>query len=251
MSDGMKKIALVSVIIVFVLVIFITILFADVDLKLVKFNSLKTLVGKKSEIEKAESDLKAKQAEYDNEVKKIKDAETTFDSEKTKYESISDDTINVIKEATTEENYDIEYMWIRLGNYAKRNNLTIVMTEPGGTMTGGSANKDGSPSNASTTNAGTTTENTTTSSTANTTTTATAVENKNTTEEKDTTTKDISKNTLFGIQVTGSYLNISDFIFDVENDNALRFKLDNISIDYVSGTTIKARFDVKNLIINK
>ena len=53
------------------------------------------------------------------------------------------------------------------------------------------------------------------------------------------------------IQVKGSYMDISDFIFEVENDKALRFKLDNISIEYVSGTTIKANFDVKNLIIKK
>lgn len=247
MSDGIKKIALVSVIIIFVLVIFMVTLFADVDLKVFKLTSVNSLLNKRTEIEKAESNLVSKQTEYDNAVKKIKDAETTFDSEKTKYESISDDTINVIKEATTEENYDIEYMWIRLGNYAKRNNLTIVMTEPGGSIKNESANKDGSTSSASST---TTTESTTTSSTANTTTTATPVEstdNTTTTENE----KDASKNTLFGIQVTGSYLNISDFIFDVENDSALRFKLDNISIDYVSGTTIKARFDVKNLIINK
>ncbi len=245
MSDGIKKIALVSVIIIFVLVIFMVTLFADVDLKIFKFTSVNSLLNKRTEIEKAESKLVSKQTEYDNAVKKIKDAETTFDSEKTKYESISDDTINVIKEATTEENYDIEYMWIRLGNYAKRNNLTIVMTEPGGAIKNESANKDGSISSASST---TTTESTTTSSTANTTTTATSVEN---TDNTTTTENDASKNTLFGIQVTGSYLNISDFIFDVENDSALRFKLDNISIDYVSGTTIKARFDVKNLIINK
>lgn len=248
MSDGIKKILLVSAILICILVIFIVMLISDVDLKIFKVSSVNSLWNKRSEIAKAESDLKSKEEEFNTAVKKTKDAQNTFDSEKAKYESISDDTINVIKEATTEENYDIEYMWIRLGNYAKRNNLTIIMTEPGGSVANVSANKDGSTYTPSTTTS-TTTENSTTTST-----TATTVENNNetTTDNNSSATKtDNVADTLFGIQVTGSYLNISDFIFDVENDNALRFKLDNISIDYVSGTTIKARFDVKNLIINK
>ena len=46
-------------------------------------------------------------------------------------------------------------------------------------------------------------------------------------------------------------MNTSDFIFEVENDTSLRFKLDNISMDYVQGTTIKTTFDVKNITVNK
>ena len=46
-------------------------------------------------------------------------------------------------------------------------------------------------------------------------------------------------------------MNVSDFVFAVENDNELKFKLDNISMEYLSGTSIKATFDVKNMIIKK
>ena len=53
------------------------------------------------------------------------------------------------------------------------------------------------------------------------------------------------------IQLQGSYIDISDFIFEVENDDELKFKLDNIRIEYVEGTTIKATIDVKNTIIVK
>lgn len=38
---------------------------------------------------------------------------------------------------------------------------------------------------------------------------------------------------------------MSDFVFEVENDKELRFKLDNMEVTYVSGTTIKAKFNVK------
>ena len=44
---------------------------------------------------------------------------------------------------------------------------------------------------------------------------------------------------------------MSDFVFEVENDKELRFKLDNMEVTYVSGTTIKAKFNVKNVIMIK
>ena len=40
-------------------------------------------------------------------------------------------------------------------------------------------------------------------------------------------------------------MNISDFIFEVENDTSLRFKLDNISMDYVEGTTVCKKYSYK------
>ena len=64
-------------------------------------------------------------------------------------------------------------------------------------------------------------------------------------------TEETQTDNVLKIQVTGSYINVSDFIFEVENDKDLKFKLDNISIEYVSGRTIKATFDVKNTIILK
>ena len=138
-------------------------------------------------------------------------------------------------------------MWIKLGNYAKTNNLGIVLVEPGGTQgsTDTSTNTTTTPATKSTSETNTNTT-TTTSDTTNTT---TDVPSANIDGETSDETQD-SENIL-KIQVTGSYINVSDFIFEVENDKDLKFKLDNISIEYVSGRTIKATFDVKNTIILK
>lgn len=241
MSSEFKKIIIISTCLVVVITLLVITLVMDIDLKVINLTSINSLLAKHDEILKEEEKLKNKQTEYDTAVKKVETSKTSFDTEKAKYEAISDETINIIKEATTEENYDIEYMWITLGNYAKSNNLTIVMAEPGGDFSNTSANKDGSESTDTTTS---NTDQTTTGNTNNTTTT-------NTVQQNTANSYNPSSGTVFKIQVTGSYLDVSDFIFEVENDKSLRFKLDNISMDYVSGNTIKASFNVKNLVINK
>lgn len=255
MSSELKKIIIISVCLVCLIALILIALFVDLDLKIVKFTSINSLLNKHSELSQYEAKLTKKQDEYNNTVKKMDDIKETFESEKTKYDSISDETVNIIKEATTEENYNIEYMWIRLGNYAKSNNLSIVMAEPGGSFDEANENKNGSSSSTSSTTSGstsstTTTTTTSTSNNANSNNTSSNTNNNGTASDS-SASQNSSPNTIFKIQVSGSYLDVSDFIFEVENDKALRFKLDNISMDYVSGTTIKASFDVKNLIINK
>lgn len=138
-------------------------------------------------------------------------------------------------------------MWIKLGNYAKKNNLEIVMVEPGG--------KQITNTNNNSSNSGSSTDNTDSNSTTTTTTTTSSSTTNNSTNSSTNTSSDTSASTssssALKIEVKGSYMNISDFIFEVENDTSLRFKLDNISMDYVKGTTIKASFNVKNIVINK
>lgn len=262
MTEDVKKLIIVSSVLVVLIALTVTLLLVNVNLKLINLGSIKELIAKHGEAIQAEENLKKKETEYKNAVSKVNSSKSSFDTAKAKYEAISDETINVIKEATTEENYNIEYMWIRLGNYAKKNNLTIVMAEPGGSFTdSSSASKDSTNKSTKTaTTTTTTTKNDDTSSTNNSSSNSSTT--KDTSTSNSTTSDDISsinqtakdandKNTLFKIQVSGSYLNVSDFVFEVENDKALRFKLDNISMDYVSGTTIKATFNVKNLVINK
>lgn len=248
MTEYTKKIVSLAFTLVLILVLAIVVCFVDIDLKLVKFHSIKSILSKHGEVVEAETKLKQKESEYNTAVQKINESKTAFDTAKAKYEAISDETINVIKEATTEENYNIEYMWIRLGNYATKNNLKIVMAEPGGTFV---EEKETTEKDGTTKTKTTTTTTTDTNTNKNTTVPTTTEQNTNKTTENTDKTNNATQDTLFKIQVTGSYLNVSDFVFEVENDKALRFKLDNISMDYVSGTTIKATFNVKNLIINK
>ena len=233
--------------------------------------SVQNLIQKYGEAKKADTELSAAQDTYYSTVQKLEGAEEEYNKQKNKYNSISDETIDIIKEATTEESYNIEYMWITLGNYAKKNNLEIVLVEPGGTATTNTS-KDANSSSSNSNNATTTTTTTTTTNTNNTTANNTATTTNNTTTNNSTNsnatttnnnqtstdgTNSTSDNTTSSsgsalkVQLTGSYMNISDFIFEIENDTSLRFKLDNISMDYVEGTTIKTTFDVKNVVVNK
>ena len=222
-----KNTIIISAVGVIFALILVMLTLVDLNFGTVKFSSIKTIMTKYEKVQIAESELEKTQKTYETTLASLETQKSKFQTEKNKYESISDETISIIKEATAKENYSIEYMWIRLGNYAKTNNLSIVLVEPGGSKSS-----------------------TTTSTTTSQVTSGSNVQSANKNEES-LGTQTSSTNETLKIQVTGSYMNISDFIFQVENDAELKFRLDNISIDYVSGTTIKATFDVKNMIINK
>lgn len=243
----------------------LTVLFCmlDVNLGFISTSSIEGIIAKREQLLNLESKLESTESTYTNTKNKVETSKKAFTTAKNKYEAISDETIDLIKEATTEENYDIEYMWIKLGNYASVNNLKILLVEPGGTVTetttGDPTKTDASNTKTSTTNtnkstsnnastpASSTTASTDASKAANTATTA-AVEN---TTANNTTSSKTTDNTLLTVTLEGSYLNMSDFVFEVENDKELRFKLDNMEVTYVSGTTIKAKFNVKNVIMIK
>lgn len=218
----------------------------------IKFLSIQGLVDRKDDVLKKEQQLLAEQAKYTETLGKLTEAQNEFDREKAKYESISDETIEIIKEATTEDNYNMEYMWIKLGNYAKINNLSLIVIEPGNDpevlVVGNQAAPEDTSNELVTSETQTGTEVTSSSA-------QTDFEGKNIFEDgnkqPEMLENDSDDDRTMKIQLQGSYIDISDFIFEVENDNELKFKLDNIYIEYVEGTTIKATFDVKNTIIVK
>ena len=59
------------------------------------------------------------------------------------------------------------------------------------------------------------------------------------------------KNQTVQIVVEGRYANVADFVFDVENDKTLKFKLDNIKMVYTKDNLIEATFDVLSLSVEK
>ena len=318
MDKKVLKNFIISVAVLVILIVILTLsALYDVNLGPLKILSVKTLMSQYSQITTANTNLEQQKSKYQSTMTSLETAKCDFKTQKSKYDSISDDTINIIKEATTNEKYDIEYIWVKLGNYAKENNLSIVLIEPGGssasataqssntsgtsTTTSTTSNPNGSNTSSQTTttngntnntnNNGTTTqsgsvptkqadasasENTVKSSdNKSTPSNATAEVNKlqnvtggttatGTTGTSSTTggttatnpgilsnpSSSSSSNTL-KIQVTGNYLNISDFIFDLENDSELKFKLDDISMEYVGSNNIKASFSVKNMTVIK
>ena len=220
MTQETKKIIILSSIALVLFSMLVVVL--TVDIPLLGVYSVKTALQKSEEIEIKEAELVSEQVTYNNLKNTLESAKNSYSKEKTKYEAISEETINIIKESNTEENYSLEYMWIKLGNYAKRNNLSLVIAEPGNTYEVPSEDSS-----------------------------STTTEDASVVEKNDNTPTTNSNNGVLKIQVTGSYIDLSDFIFEVENDKELKFKLDNISMEYVSGTTIKTTFDVKNIVITK
>lgn len=236
MSGARKKAIIFYVGIAVCLILLLLFTLVDVNLGIIKFSSIKSLINKHSEVSNVENDLIETELEYGTTVNRLETEQANFLKEKQKYAAITDETIGIIKNIKTEEKYSIEYMWIKLGNYARVNNLSLVMVEPGGSET---TVTDKSKSSSNNTNK------TTTAS-------SDEINEIDPQVQQGALTTNTNKNpTLFKIQVTGSYIDVSSFVFEVENDKELRFKLDNIVMEYVSGTTIKATFNVKNLIINK
>lgn len=292
MSKNLIKLIVSSVLLIFFIGMCVLFSLKNVNIAgSLEFLSIQGLIARKDDVLKKEQELTAQQKEYTQTLGKLTEAQNTFDKEKNKYEAISDETIEIIKEATTQDNYNMEYMWIKLGNYAKKNNLSLIVIEPGADDS--AISKDATTNNSkSTTTTNTTTNstdankvtsnssstnntsnsnnsnNSSTQSTSGTKTTSSSTSNQATTNSNQTTSngstdltngtdsslqvEDSTKDdTTMKIQLQGSYIDISDFIFEVENDDELKFKLDNIRIEYVEGTTIKATFDVKNTIIVK
>lgn len=259
MSKNLVKLIVSSVLLVFFIGMCVLFTLKNVNVAdSLEFLSIQGLIARKDDVLKKEQELIKQQNQYTQTLAKLTEAQNLFNKEKSKYESISDETIEIIKEATTQDNYNMEYMWIKLGNYARKNNLSLIVIEPGADDSvinkSGEENKDDSSKTTTTTNV---TDANTTSGTK-----ATSSSNSNNTNTKANSVTEVendelnvetdeSDDTTMKIQLQGSYIDISDFIFEVENDDELKFKLDNILIEYVEGTTIKATFDVKNTIIVK
>lgn len=170
-----------------------------------KILSLKEITSQKSEVKLIETNLELEKTKYDILKNKLELEKSDFKKEQAKYEAISSETVDIINKLNTKEKYSIEYIWIKLGNYATDSNISIVVAEPGNSFEDKSDNE------------------------------------KETKEE----------NSIFKIKISGSYTNVAEFIYSIENDEELKFKLDNIKMEYVSGTTIRATFDVKDIVIVK
>ena len=226
---NIKKVLIIEIIAVIVIIgLIASIFFIDLDLGIFKVVSKDTLLAQYDSIKVLDTKLINAKTNYDTSIKSLETSKSDFKKQKDQYDAITDETIAIIKEATTDEKYNIEYMWIKLGNYAKSNNLTLSLVEPGGTEQAVSTTTGTTP--APTTATSTTTSTTTTPTTSPTTGAAST-----------------SSGGEFTIKVKGNYIDVSDFIFELENDDELRFKLDKIKMEYAGSNEITATFAVKNL----
>lgn len=271
MSNSMIKIIILVGVLVIIIAAVTTLCITSIGLGPIKTLAIKDITKSKSNLEKANAALVAAGSTYSNKETELATTKTEYNAEKTKYEAISDQTISIIQDATKDEKYFIEYLWITLGTYAKSHSLSLTVIDPGSKA---SSDQSSTATNKTTTPGATTPTGTTEkaplvetieASSATTTTTPATTNSGATTQAATnpaTTTKTPSatnnagstttaKSNVVSIQLKGNYLNIADFVFEVENDKTLRFKLDNISMKTSGGTDITASFEVKNLVIIK
>lgn len=253
-----KIIVLLVVLVVLVAgILFVTV--KDVNLGIINSVSISGIASKKSDIEESKVKLEKAQYQYELNTQTLESAKKEFQTQKEKYDLIGEDTLAIIKEATKEEQYFIEYLWITLGNYASAHDLALSIVEPGGTVnaktdtttttdnvtsvstgTGITGNDKGvnSVNNAATTGSPTSGVQQGSSQTGQTTTTTTV-------ETISPSANDLT------VQVKGSYIDVADFVFEVENDKSLRFKLDNIKMKSAGGTEVLTSFNVKDFTVLK
>jgi len=257
-KNVIKIIGLLVVLIVIVAaILFIAI--EGVDLKIVNAISIADVSLKGEDVEKAKESLALAESQYEVNMQTLETAKKEFNDQKEAYELISDETLNAVKEATKEEEYFIEYLWIVLGNYATAHNLDLAVIEPGGTVGQEATSNSTTDDTTVTTGTGVTGTNQGVNSTTNAATTGSptsgtqkdATETENTVLEESVTTGLTSSADALKVQVKGSYIDLADFVFEVENDKSLRFRLDNIQMRSAGGTQVITSFDVKDFTVLK
>lgn len=208
--------------------------------------SIAGISEKKLDVENAKADLERTKTSYETTKISLETAKKQFNDEKNEYELISDETIKAVKEATKEEEYMIEYLWITLGNYASAHKLSLSIIEPGGKVSQATQTPAADTTNVSTGTGvegnkdGVTTEKGATATADDTATQTPTVQNTVT-----------SNATALTVQVKGSYIDLADFVFEVENDKSLRFRLDNIKMTSSGGTEVTTTFNVKDFTVLK
>lgn len=268
MDKGIIKLVVCLVSLVVIIGILLYTLIVGFKIGNIEVIPIMGIAEKKENINDKKKDLETSEEQNNTNKQTLESAKKEFTVQKEAYELISDETINAIREATKEEEYFIEYVWIVLGNYAKMNKLQLMVVEPNGTVSGGTsdnptapgenpdvstgtgitADKEGNvknpndikntnnPNNANSQNPGT----------------QTGQEGNNENKSSEGMSSGITSNpTALTVKLKGNYINLADFVFEVENDKSLRFKLDNIKMKSAGGTEVEATFNVKDFKVLK
>lgn len=156
------------------------------------FPSIGVMQDKKNELDEETASLVNVKADFDLAKINLETAQKSYITARDAYNKITEEDIEYIKEATKEDHYYVEWLWIVLGEYALDNNLILRVIDP---------RKGSEESNLGTVQ----------------------------------------------IQLQGRYQDVANFAFEVENDNELKFKLDNMSMTYAKDNKINATFDVLSM----
>ena len=216
------KLIILSVVLLAIIALITLAMIFDVDLILFKNLSIAGIQNKKTNVQELMVQQVLEEQNNATEKSNLQTSKNNFDVAKEEYERIDEATIESVQEATKEEEYFIEYLWVVLGNYAAVNKVGISIVTPGSTIASTETNTEGSEQQA-----------------------------VSGTQMNQMNNVISSLNSGIKIAVTGRYADVADFVFDVENDKSLRFKLDNIKMEYSGDNKITATFDVLSLSVAK
>lgn len=131
---------------------------------------------------------------YQNTESGLENSANKLTNSKAEYENqVALSNLNQSSYASQLEKYEIDFLWTKLGNYAKEENVVIKIDV--------------------------------------------------------TTNKTTSSLYDLNFSVTGGYVNITDFIYDIENDSRLGFKIDNFKMEMSAGVLL-ATFSCKEISLN-
>ena len=209
-----KKIIIMAVSLLVLVIGLVAVIASDIDFGLFKNLAIASLSDKKVTVDTLLQEEGAQKEKLESSLDKLEQAKNQYETEKKKFDNIDKSTIDLVKDATKDEKYFIEYLWIVLGNYADDNDLFINIHTPGSTQA--------------------------------------PVEDAEGTEgeNKQPAFESVADNTI-RIVVRGRYPKVADFVYEVENDKELRFKLDNIKMTYTKNNEIEATFNVLSLQVKK
>lgn len=157
----------------------------------IEIPSFQTVIDNKSTLDNDLSRLNTlNSSEVPTSVNKVEDAIKEYETKKQEYEVLAlSASREDIAEANKKVRYLLDYLWIKVGNYAADNNVRFKMTPD---------------------------------------------------EVEESLTFDI----------TGSYIAITNFIYDLENDRELDFEINEVRIEGASSAEAKAYFKVYGIAVS-
>lgn len=210
-----------------------------------KIRAIKGYSKTLSDLVKNENDFEVSANTQKTKISELEQAKKSFEVEKNKYEKITDNTIDIIKNSTKKEKYSLEYLWVRLGQYAGKYNLKIALVEPGNVEKLPEKEEGKGPEEkeeADDSEIPAVGEKPLEPPKLDT--------NKEDKEEKKEELKSNKDN--YRIRAVGGYDKIADFVYAIETDETLRFKLDNIQMKAIEeSNNVEALFEIRNLDIIK
>ncbi len=190
----MRKL-LIGILIILLLILAGYMLVDKISIGSLQILGIQEIIKKNEELDnKITNATKLATVTYQSELKTLENANKSLQEQKQTYDNyiLSDDGTGVVSQI---QSYEVEYLWTKIGNYAKREGVVLKMDVEVNNATLGTYN--------------------------------------------------------LNFTVTGSYVGITEFIYDLDNDSSLLFKIESFKLTpQDSENNLIATFTCKDISIN-